>query len=326
MARFSAKKGYVAAEGESSSRGRKRTRTVPEEEVVAEESEDEAVASDDGNDEDGNDEDENEEAAGFEEQADVSESDGAETMYGSNSIILTDPDVLDCSVCYESLKIPVFQCENGHIACDSCCTKLNNKCPSCSFPIGYNRNRAIEKVIESMKVLCRNSKHGCRERLDFNGRKDHEDNCIYSPYRCPIHGCGVIGSFQQLWRHIPDRHSTIVKRFQYNRSLTILLDKNSKFIVLKEEKEGALFILNNSPDYSGNKITVNSIGPILSKTVLSYDLMAIRDIDTLRLLSLVKNHFAQVGGSSSFLIVPHAFFDSNRQLKMELCIRLTNLQ
>ncbi|CAM8950301.1 unnamed protein product [Rhodiola kirilowii] len=313
MVRFSAKD--CAAEGESSSRGRKRTRVVSE--VREDDDDDEA-------DDDGNDEVENGEAAGVDERADVSED--VDTMDGLTAVFLTDSDVLDCVICYESLKIPVFQCENGHIACDSCCTKLNNKCPSCSFPIGYNRNRAIEKVIESMKVLCRNSKHGCRERLDFNGRKEHEDNCIYSPYRCPIHCCGVIGSFQQLWRHIPDRHSTIVKRFQYNRSLTILLDKNSKFIVLKEEKEGALFILNNSPDYSGNKITVNSIGPILSKTVLSYDLMAIRDIDTLRLLSLVKNHFAQVGGSSSFLIVPHAFFDSNRQLKMELCIRLTNLQ
>ncbi|CAM8950302.1 unnamed protein product [Rhodiola kirilowii] len=322
MARFSAKKGYVAAERESSSRGRKRTRTVPEEEVVvvAEESEDEAVASDDGNDEDGNEEDENEEAAGFEEQADVSESDGAETMYGSNSIILTDPDVLDCSVCYESLKIPVFQCENGHIACSSCCTKLNYKCPSCSFPIGYNRNRAIEKVIESAKVLCRNSKQGCRERLDFSGRKDHEEKCVYSPLGCPVDSCGFLGSCQQLWQHCLDTHSDSVRRFQYNRILPFLLVKDCNYIILMEEGEDAVCFLKNSRTRYGNMITVNSVYPIISNRVLSYDLLAGQGINTLRLQSLMEKH--SFGTSSRFLLVPPAYFDSNRELQMELCIRL----
>ncbi|KAI4324058.1 hypothetical protein L6164_023624 [Bauhinia variegata] len=39
----------------------------------------------------------------------------------SISVFLTDPEVLDCFICYEPLSIPVFQCENGHIACSSCC-------------------------------------------------------------------------------------------------------------------------------------------------------------------------------------------------------------
>ncbi|KAI4331950.1 hypothetical protein L6164_016894 [Bauhinia variegata] len=61
------------------------------------------------------------------------------------SVFLTEPEVLDCFICYEPLSIPVFQCENEHTACRSCCVKIGNKCPMCSMPIGYNRCRAIEK-------------------------------------------------------------------------------------------------------------------------------------------------------------------------------------
>ncbi|PON58509.1 E3 ubiquitin-protein ligase SIN-like [Trema orientale] len=63
-----------------------------------------------------------------------------------------DTDVFDCHICFDTLTIPFFQCENGHLACSSCCTKLKNMCPSCSFSIGYNRFRAIEKVLEADKV------------------------------------------------------------------------------------------------------------------------------------------------------------------------------
>ncbi|KAL4353182.1 hypothetical protein GQ457_06G026750 [Hibiscus cannabinus] len=55
---------------------------------------------------------------------------------GSISITLTDPEVLDCSICYDALSIPVFQFENGHIACSTCCIKMRNRCPSCSTTIG----------------------------------------------------------------------------------------------------------------------------------------------------------------------------------------------
>lgn len=45
---------------------------------------------------------------------------------GSDNIVvaLTNPQVFDCSICYEPLTIPVFQCDkNGYLACVSCCSK-----------------------------------------------------------------------------------------------------------------------------------------------------------------------------------------------------------
>ncbi|CAM8900658.1 unnamed protein product [Rhodiola kirilowii] len=316
MVRFSAKERDGAAEGESSSRGRKRTRTVSEEEVVAEESEDEADVSDDGNDEDGN-----VEAAGVEEQAAV-------TTDGSISVILTDPDILDCIVCYHPLKIPVFQCENGHIACSSCCTKLKNKCPSCSFPIGYNRCRAIEKVIESVKALCKNSRYGCVKRLSLSERKDHEYTCVHKPYTCPITRCGFEGSCQQLWQHCSDTHSDLVKRFQYNRLLPFSLDKNCEEIILIEEKEDAVFVLKNSREDYGNLIIVRFVCPIVPRRVLSYDLMARKDIDTVGLHSIMEENCYREYGTknSNVLVVPRVYSAVNRLLKMELCIQYRNLE
>uniref|UniRef100_A0A7N0SZR9 RING-type E3 ubiquitin transferase n=1 Tax=Kalanchoe fedtschenkoi TaxID=63787 RepID=A0A7N0SZR9_KALFE len=320
MVKFSLTERDSAAEGEPSSRKAKRARVFSDE---------------DDDDEDFNDffnvgrEDEtggsvnevgDKEAAGVGKQAGASSS-----RDGSISVILTDPEVLDCTICYDSLKIPVFQCENGHIACSSCCTRIKNKCPSCSFPIGYNRCRAIEKVIESVKVLCQNSLYGCSERPSLNVRKDHEDKCIHTPSTCPISGCSFLGSCQQLSRHCSARHSASVKRFQYNHLLSFSLEKDCRIIILQEEKEGALFILNNASEMYGNVVTVKYIGPLLSKRILSYDLLARQDINTLRLQSFMENHSALVGVSSCFLIVPHAFFNSSRLLKMELCIRLANL-
>ncbi|PIA41196.1 hypothetical protein AQUCO_02300177v1 [Aquilegia coerulea] len=82
-----------------------------------------------------------------------------------------------------------LSCENGHIACSPGCTKLGNKCPSCSWPIGYNRCLAIEKVIESIKVSCEYKPYGSGETFSYRQKNTHEEKCIYAPCVCPISDC-----------------------------------------------------------------------------------------------------------------------------------------
>ncbi|EFH44914.1 hypothetical protein ARALYDRAFT_916206 [Arabidopsis lyrata subsp. lyrata] len=62
---------------------------------------------------------------------------------------LLDLDVLDCPICYEPLTIPLFQCDNGHVACRFCWPKLGKKCPACVLPIGNKRCIAMESVLKS---------------------------------------------------------------------------------------------------------------------------------------------------------------------------------
>ncbi|XP_020865653.1 LOW QUALITY PROTEIN: E3 ubiquitin-protein ligase SINA-like 1 [Arabidopsis lyrata subsp. lyrata] len=76
---------------------------------------------------------------------------------------LFELDLLDCPVCCHALTSPIFQCDNGHIACSSCCTNLRNKCPACTLPIGEFRCLIMEKVVEAVIVPCPNTKHGCTD-------------------------------------------------------------------------------------------------------------------------------------------------------------------
>ncbi|XP_060672284.1 E3 ubiquitin-protein ligase SINA-like 10 isoform X2 [Ziziphus jujuba] len=162
----------------------------------------------------------------------------AANQAGSISVKLTDPDVLDCSICYEPLAIPVFQCENGHVACSSCCGKIEHKCPSCSWPIGYNRCRAIEKVLEAVRISCSNTKYGCKELVRYSDKKSHESTCIHSPCSCPHPGCNVVSSAGNLYQHFRCKHVDCAVRFQYNRTFNVALDANERFQILQEQDEG----------------------------------------------------------------------------------------
>ncbi|XP_019093672.1 PREDICTED: E3 ubiquitin-protein ligase SINA-like 1 [Camelina sativa] len=65
---------------------------------------------------------------------------------------LVDVDLLRCPVCSDSLTIPIFRCDNGHIACSSCCTKMKNVCPDCGDSIGDFRCLIMEKILEAFIV------------------------------------------------------------------------------------------------------------------------------------------------------------------------------
>ncbi|CAM0152567.1 unnamed protein product [Urochloa decumbens] len=40
--------------------------------------------------------------------------------------VTVELEVLDCPVCFEPLRPPIFQCAVGHLICSSCCGKLPN--------------------------------------------------------------------------------------------------------------------------------------------------------------------------------------------------------
>ncbi|XP_062006976.1 E3 ubiquitin-protein ligase SINA-like 10 [Rosa rugosa] len=135
-------------------------------------------------------------------------------------ILLTDPGLLDCPIFFEPLTVPVFQCDqNGHIACFLCCTKINNKCPSCSGPIRSNRFRAIEKVLESSTTPCQNIKYGCNTPVTYNKKNEHEKTCVFSPCSCPYVGCNFVSSTKELYQHFNNDHLDSATGFLYDLSL-----------------------------------------------------------------------------------------------------------
>ncbi|EOA17827.1 hypothetical protein CARUB_v10006228mg [Capsella rubella] len=110
-------------------------------------------------------------------------------------------DVLDCPICCEPLTIPIFQCDNGHLACSSCFPKLSNKCPSCHLLVGHKRCIAMESVLESVYVPCPNAKFGCNLKIPYGKEPTHERECTFSQCLCPVEYCNYTCSYRNLYAH-----------------------------------------------------------------------------------------------------------------------------
>ncbi|CAN1122852.1 E3 ubiquitin-protein ligase SINA-like 10 [Linum perenne] len=264
------------------------------------------------------------------EEDDVDHSQGVEQLQNSQSsrsrsvsVNLTDPDVLDCAICFNTLTIPVFQCENGHTACSSCCSKMGYKCPSCCMPIGYNRCRALERVLESVTTPCPNAAHGCKEIITYSKKLSHEKDCVYAPCQCPISGCSFSNSAQQLCQHFTSNHKNRAFRFQYNTTFPAFFASDHKLLILQEEKEEILFLLTNSEELIGNMIKVSCVGPSSYKGRFFYEVSAKSgEGSSLKFQSFAENvlkidYDVPPGG---YLLLPASFFGRYKQISLDVCI------
>ncbi|KAE8726058.1 CDP-diacylglycerol--serine O-phosphatidyltransferase 1 [Hibiscus syriacus] len=214
------------------------------------------------------------------------------TRDGSISITLTDPEVLDCSICYEALSIPVF-----------------------------HRCRAIEKVLESVKVSCQNLKYGCKEAFSYSLKQKHEKTCSFAPCSCPLSECCFEGSSEELSAHFGNVHRYSATRFLYDCLETVTIGVSEKSLILREKMEGSLLILHNKVETLGNVVTLSRIGPSTERGFF-YELIvkAQADVSTLKLQSSTKSSPKRVDSPQSlgFLLVPSQFFSASRQIKMDL--------
>lgn len=218
-----------------------------------------------------------------------------------------------------------IQCENGHVACSSCCIKLGNKCPSCCWPIGYNRCRAIEKVIESAKISCINLKYGCNESVSYNKKHDHEKMCVHAPCSCPVSGCDFIGSSKDLFNHFTEDfdHLDSCKLFQHNCLFPLELGVGQRYLILQEQNDHTTFLLNHGVELLGNVVNVICIAPSSTKKGYAYDLIARKEDSSVRLQSFTESipRWHEHLPLKMFLLVPSDFRGSSGKLKLELCIR-----
>ncbi|KAG5227449.1 E3 ubiquitin-protein ligase SINA [Salix suchowensis] len=235
---------------------------------------------------------------------------------------LSDPEVLDCPICCEPLTIPVFQCENGHTACSSCCRKLQHKCPSCAMPIGYNRCRAIEKVLESLKIPCSNRSYGCKESICYSKKYEHDRSCSHAPCTCPLPACNFQGSSRYLYLHCRSKHLRDLISFRFSTTFPLCFRVDHKFHVLQEDKEGVLFILNNRLECLGNIITISCMGPSSSKQGYFYELTAKAEGSNVRFQSSTRNIQTRVDHppSMGFLLVPTDFIGTRGGFTLDVCI------
>ena len=101
--------------------------------------------------------------------------------------IITSKKVLECPICFEQFKPPIFQCKNGHSVCHLCKSQLD-QCPLCREAIAV-RNLQLEDILESLPMPCKYKTNGCKRVLDQSMRAEHEIECPERTIACFFVAC-----------------------------------------------------------------------------------------------------------------------------------------
>ncbi|XP_057755476.1 E3 ubiquitin-protein ligase SINA-like 10 [Arachis stenosperma] len=245
----------------------------------------------------------------------------------SSSIFLLDPDVLNCPICFDRLTIPVYQCTNGHVACSVCCGRFLRKCGSCSSILtGTQRCRALEKVLESVKVPCPNAKYGCKDTLlRYSDKSGHESKCEFVPCSCPHTDCDFVSSFLDLPAHFTTEHDFSAGagvRFLYGKSFNLTLKSEDETIILQEDTGSKLFMLHNLVIDHGNAVNVCCIQPD-SMPKYRCQISAKWNGCSLDMQSFTKNIQKSTMAtilSSRFMLIPSYYFGASEPCNLEICI------
>jgi hypothetical protein len=117
---------------------------------------------------------------------------------------------LECPICLDVKRgCNIFQCKNGHIACEECYKKLRS-CPSRRFALTKAgiRNLLMEKLIVNLPLECQHLETGCSfETTEGNeDLRNHESKCLFRPVPCPHTACDRKVPLAQLESHVISQH------------------------------------------------------------------------------------------------------------------------
>ena len=171
---------------------------------------------------------------------------------------------LECPICFKIPRTtPIYQCEQGHIHCKTCHSRLQN-CPVCRGPIGNTRNLVVEKIISKLPVKCINFENGCQEPQALPDQIiEHEKYCEFRMVKCFFSGCKdsfiINNPEDHLKKHprvILDVGSRAIRNFSAKKHYGLLMH-------FKDKKFGVSHVL----DSAGCQVTkVFFIGsPIMAK-------------------------------------------------------------
>ena len=233
------------------------------------------------------------------------------------------------SVCF------AYQCDNGHVACSSCCTKLRYMCPACTLSIGNYRCRIMEKVIKAIIVPCPNAKHGCTKTFSYGKELVHEKKCSFALCYCPEPNCNYSGIYKDLYSHYDADHKKNYDHFSCNSQncdyiTPAWLRLSEKILVLKEYRGGPIVVIQSFKEPEGVYVTVNCIAPSAPGVgEFSYDLSYTNPVwvggdgTIMSFKSPKMNRIQKVSSQTpekNFMLVPHYFQGQRDSLKMEILI------
>ncbi|CAH0556126.1 unnamed protein product [Brassicogethes aeneus] len=163
--------------------------------------------------------------------------------------------LLECPVCFHTMRPPIYQCSSGHSICIVCRDKIGNqeqnqtfgsfgifgapafgapafgacsisrlkKCPTCQAEWTKTRNYLIEGLTNNLKYPCQFKKLGCKVFGTEPQVSKHEESCPFHIYKCPM-SCPESGNFEFLLKHLNNKHKdmqlTTKLSFRFQESST----------------------------------------------------------------------------------------------------------
>ena len=129
-------------------------------------------------------------------------------------------DMLECPVCLEyPRQRPIYTCNNAHVTCSKCITKIKGSCPICrNDEINPNPfvGRMADKALQGILVPCQFACHGCKLRQQIHAMEHHEVHCQYREVHCPAKhrgACHWLGSLLKMVGHVKERGCIQVNLF-----------------------------------------------------------------------------------------------------------------
>ena len=121
--------------------------------------------------------------------------------------------ILECTVCLSApTETPVYRCDNGHIICHVCRTRLlKDKCPVCRIELGNLRCLTSEKIISDLPINCQFQNQGCKIKLPKEPLRLHEVECVCSMVNCSdiVVTCAMKVPLLKLSHHIMTTHDAV---------------------------------------------------------------------------------------------------------------------
>ena len=120
--------------------------------------------------------------------------------------------LFECPICFDYAVPPIYQCQNGHLVCQSCSGKITS-CPTCRVSITEPsiRNLQLDRLANTFQFPCKFNSNGCRWKSYWFKKREHEENCDYISYSCPCPGstCKWTGLLPQVMPHLTENHKSI---------------------------------------------------------------------------------------------------------------------
>eukprot|EP01083_Nonionella_stella_P249322 862285_1 len=199
-----------------------------------------------------------------------------EMRYQEDSVVYSNSDyddvvhLFDCSICWETMNSPIFQCRENHMVCESCRNSLPlpRRCPQCRQQLGDQRARFAESLIDRIVYPCMNKFHGCPKLLKPSERADHLNSCKFAQFGCPYMRlqCPWVGQASDLFDHLKDGHEVSTSRpdlFSYENYCfirgAVLRDGDTRSMLISNQ--GRQFVLQWAVRGAKVGVCVRHLGP-----------------------------------------------------------------